>query len=53
MGTRRRRAEGRSPEAAVADYEKILKLAPELAPAYNNLGRLFYNLGRYRRRSRR
>ncbi len=35
------------PESAVADYEKILKLAPELAPAYNNLGRLFYNLGQY------
>lgn len=34
-------------EAAVADYEKILKLAPDLAPAYNNLGRLLYNLGRF------
>jgi tetratricopeptide (TPR) repeat protein len=34
-------------ELAVADYRKILKLAPDLAPAYNNLGRLFYNLGRF------
>jgi len=34
-------------EAAVADYRKILKLAPDLAAAYNNLGRLLYNLGRF------
>ncbi len=34
-------------ESAVDDYQRILKLAPELSPAYNNLGRLFYNLGRY------
>ena len=34
-------------EMAVADYQKILKLAPDLAAAYNNLGRLFYNLGRF------
>ncbi len=34
-------------ESAVADYQRILQLAPELAPAYNNLGRLFYNLGRF------
>lgn len=32
---------------AVADYEKILRLAPDLAPAYNNLGRLYYNLGKF------
>lgn len=34
-------------EEAVADYGKILRLAPDLTPAYNNLGRLYYNLGRY------
>lgn len=32
---------------AVAEYQHILQLAPDLAPAYNNLGRLLYNLGRY------
>ncbi len=36
-----------SPEAAVADYRRILKLAPGLPQAYNNLGRLYFNLGRY------
>lgn len=35
------------PDRAVADYKKILQLAPDLAPAYNNLGRLYFNLGRY------
>ncbi len=34
-------------EVAVADYQRIVKVAPTLAPAYNNLGRLLYNLGRY------
>ncbi len=34
-------------ETAIADYQRILKLSPGLAPAYNNLGRLFYNLDRY------
>lgn len=35
------------PAVAVADYRRILKLAPGLAQAYNNLGRLLYNLERY------
>ncbi len=34
-------------DQAVSDYRKILRLAPDLTPAYNNLGRLYYNLGRY------
>ncbi len=34
-------------DTAVASYRRILKLAPELSPAYNNLGRLLFNLGRY------
>ena len=34
--------QGRS-EAAIADYQKMLKLAPHLAPAYNNLGMLYFN----------
>ena len=33
--------------AAIIAYQKILKLAPGLAPAYNNLGRLLYNQGRF------
>ena len=36
-----------TPEVAIADYRRILKLAPSLAQAYNNLGRLLYNLERY------
>ncbi|MDW5266620.1 MULTISPECIES: tetratricopeptide repeat protein [Acidobacteriaceae] len=32
---------------AVADYLKILRLDPKLGAAYNNLGRLYYNMGRY------
>ena len=32
---------------AIADYRKILKLSPQLGPAYNNLGRLLFNEGRY------
>ena len=40
-------AAGRSKDA-VADYVKIIHLSPGLAAAYNNLGRLYYNLGLYR-----
>lgn len=36
-----------APETAVADYRRIVRLAPGLAQAYNNLGRLYYNLGRF------
>jgi tetratricopeptide (TPR) repeat protein len=32
---------------AVADYLKIIRLDPGLGAAYNNLGRLYYNMGRY------
>lgn len=32
---------------AVADYVKIIRLDPKLGAAYNNLGRLYYNMGRY------
>lgn len=39
--------QGTQPEAAVADYRALIKLAPGLAPAYNNLGRLLYNLDRF------
>ncbi len=38
---------GGNDRAAVADYEKLLRLDPSVAPAYNNLGRLLYNLGRF------
>jgi tetratricopeptide (TPR) repeat protein len=34
-------------DAAVADYIEILRLDPKLGVAYNNLGRLYYNMGRY------
>ncbi|WP_263381276.1 tetratricopeptide repeat protein [Granulicella arctica] len=34
-------------DAAIADYLKILRLDPKLGAAYNNLGRLYYNEGRY------
>jgi tetratricopeptide (TPR) repeat protein len=34
-------------DAAVADYLEILRLDPKLGAAYNNLGRLYYNIGRY------
>lgn len=34
-------------DQAIADYQHILTLAPTLAPAYNNLGRLLYNSGRF------
>ncbi len=32
---------------AETDYKEILRLAPEVAPAYNNLGRIYFNQGRY------
>lgn len=34
-------------DGAVADYLKIIRLDPKLGAAYNNLGRLYYNMGRY------
>ncbi len=34
-------------DQAVADYLQLLKLDPSIGAAYNNLGRLYYNLGRY------
>lgn len=34
-------------DQAIAEYKRILHLAPEIAPAYNNLGRLYFNLGRF------
>ena len=34
-------------DAAVEDYRELLKLDPNIAAAYNNLGRLFYNSGQY------
>lgn len=37
---------GNSAEA-VADYRKIIKLDPSLGAAYNNLGRLLFNLGQF------
>src|SRR5437660_223256 len=33
--------------AAVQKYQAILKLNPRLAPAYNNLGRLYFQQARY------
>jgi tetratricopeptide (TPR) repeat protein len=33
---------------ATAKYQEILKLAPRLGPAYNNLGALYFKQGRYR-----
>lgn len=38
--------EGNGP-LAIAKYEAILKVAPRLAPAYNNLGSLYYDAGDY------
>jgi len=35
------------PEQAVADYQDLLRLDPSIAPAYNNLGRLLFNLNRF------
>lgn len=46
-------AEAKSAESAgdlstaSAKYEEILKLAPRLGPAYNNLGMLYFKQGRY------
>ncbi len=40
-------AAANQPEAAVRDYRRIIALAPDLAPAYNNLGRLLFNLNRF------
>lgn len=34
-------------DQAVADYRELLRLDPSIAPAYNNLGRLLYNMGRF------
>jgi tetratricopeptide (TPR) repeat protein len=34
-------------DSAVADYLKIIRLDPKLGAAYNNLGRLYYNTGRF------
>ncbi len=35
------------PEQAVVDYQELLRLDPSIAAAYNNLGRLLYNLSRF------
>ena len=35
------------PEQAVADYRQLLRLDSSIAPAYNNLGRLLFNLNRF------
>lgn len=32
---------------AIAKYRAMLRLAPHLAPAYNNLGMVYFNLGNY------
>ena len=39
-----------SQNVAVAEqrYKRILQLAPNLGPAYNNLGRIYFNQGQYR-----
>lgn len=34
-------------KTAEADYRKILQLAPDLGPPYNNLGRILFNQARY------
>ncbi len=34
-------------DRAVADYRELLRIDPSVAQAYNNLGRLYYNLGRF------
>jgi len=33
--------------SAIAAYEQIIKIEPRLAPAYNNLGLLYFRQGRY------
>ena len=35
------------PEVAIEEYQRIVRLSPGLAAAYNNLGRLLYNAGRF------
>lgn len=35
------------PEQAIADYRELLRQDPSIAPAYNNLGRLLFNLNRF------
>ncbi len=35
------------PEQAAADYRELLRLDPSIAAAYNNLGRLYFNLNRF------
>ena len=35
------------PDTAIADYRKITEQAPTLTAAWNNLGRLLYNAGRF------
>ncbi len=34
-------------DQAIADYRELLRLDPSIAAAYNNLGRLLFNLGRF------
>jgi len=34
-------------EAAIKDYQEIIKLDPKLTVAYNNLGRIYYQEGRF------
>lgn len=34
-------------QQAIADYQELLRIDPSIAPAYNNLGRLYYNKGRF------
>jgi tetratricopeptide (TPR) repeat protein len=36
------------PDAAIQKYQEIVKLSPQLPAAYNNLGRLLYQQGRFR-----
>ena len=36
-------------QSSIAKYEAMLKLAPHLAPAYNNLGSLYFDVGAYRK----
>jgi tetratricopeptide (TPR) repeat protein len=35
-------------DVAIAKYQQIVKLSPRLPAAYNNLGRLYYQAGRFR-----
>jgi tetratricopeptide (TPR) repeat protein len=34
-------------DSAIANYQQIIKVAPRLAPAYNNLGLLYFRQARY------